>query len=618
MATLKVKKNRLNADGEYDRIHYETDASVVLMEDGRTVQEAADIQSYDITAISNDLDVLNTYIGTLPEEAESTNVVNYIAEKITDSLPVKVEILETICKNLEVNTSYEFPEPIMLDEDGLYWLEYKYYDELWSAFSKPVKDTDGLTVSWFQNDFPVFLTSTSITDNYLSGFSTRLSIYKVSVTLSDYLLHDAMNIEGYNTIASGIFSHAEGAYSEANGPYSHAEGYHSLANSPYQHVEGKWNTADGNSKYLHIIGNGTGEASRSNAHTLGADGTAWFAGEVYTGGTEQSEGTKLATVDEVGELINEAIAQEPFDKVFKYRWRKEGTVEEWIRVEGKEETVTVPTNWLVGVMNQGVVNSGDSNTMVYYADTYTFDTATLSLTLENALTLGPFNSNTDTELLNSVKGKYWSKEGTTGLSTVYYTQTDADDAIHSSTTTTISSTASQIQYHDDIVATSISHQYCLTKSGWENIWADTEDAYPHSGEVITYEDDTRTEKIKYDYEGRPYDTLIDGTCELIQWVGTGTFGAENPTVLTFRGTPRLVLIYDTALPAFHILLRPLATGRCTGTSSSSSFDFIDNAVWDENTLTWYHDESSFDSYDDTAIYQQQKANTEYYALAFYK
>lgn len=106
--------------------------------------------------------------------------------------------------------------------------------------------------------------------------------------------------EGYKTKATINMAHAEGAYSEANGLYSHAEGYNTRANSSYQHVEGKWNVADGDAKYLTIVGNGTSEEDRSNAYTLDKDGNAWFKGNVYVGGADQNDGTRLATVDEAG------------------------------------------------------------------------------------------------------------------------------------------------------------------------------------------------------------------------------------------------------------------------------------------------------------------------------
>jgi hypothetical protein len=58
---------------------------------------------------------------------------------------------------------------------------------------------------------------------------------------------------------------------------------HTIANGEYQHVEGKYNVADTNNKYVHIVGNGTSPSNRKNAHTLDWDGNAWFAGSLTVG-----------------------------------------------------------------------------------------------------------------------------------------------------------------------------------------------------------------------------------------------------------------------------------------------------------------------------------------------
>ena len=56
-------------------------------------------------------------------------------------------------------------------------------------------------------------------------------------------------------------------------------------------------------EYVHIVGNGTSNTERSNAHTLDWDGNAWFAGDVYVGstsGTNKDDGSvRLATVNEL-------------------------------------------------------------------------------------------------------------------------------------------------------------------------------------------------------------------------------------------------------------------------------------------------------------------------------
>ena len=58
--------------------------------------------------------------------------------------------------------------------------------------------------------------------------------------------------------------------------------------------------SDAEGKYAHIVGNGTGENDRSNAHTLDWEGNAWFAGDVYVGGSSQKEGDRLVRLSEIG------------------------------------------------------------------------------------------------------------------------------------------------------------------------------------------------------------------------------------------------------------------------------------------------------------------------------
>ena len=100
-------------------------------------------------------------------------------------------------------------------------------------------------------------------------------------TASAYVSH----AEGNNTTASGESSHAEGDTTKASGNNSHAEGSYTTASSENQHVQGKYNIEDVENKYAHIVGNGTNDSTRSNAHTLDWNGNAWFAGNVSIDGT---------------------------------------------------------------------------------------------------------------------------------------------------------------------------------------------------------------------------------------------------------------------------------------------------------------------------------------------
>lgn len=125
-------------------------------------------------------------------------------------------------------------------------------------------------------------------------------------TASGYICH----AEGYNSIASGDYgAHAEGTSTVAAGNYSHSEGWYTTANSESQHVQGEWNVVDSagaknvRGTYAHIVGNGTSDAKRSNAHTLAWDGTAWFAKTVKVGGTSQDNAQELVTQSYVDALI---------------------------------------------------------------------------------------------------------------------------------------------------------------------------------------------------------------------------------------------------------------------------------------------------------------------------
>ena len=138
--------------------------------------------------------------------------------------------------------------------------------------------------------------------SHAEGRSTTASGYAAhtegsSTAASGYASH----AEGYETTASGQYSHAEGYNTTASGWYSHAEGEGTTASGGYQHVQGKYNIEDTEDKYAQIIGNGTSDAARSNAHTLDWDGNAWFAGAVYVGstsGTNKDDGSKILATQE--------------------------------------------------------------------------------------------------------------------------------------------------------------------------------------------------------------------------------------------------------------------------------------------------------------------------------
>lgn len=118
----------------------------------------------------------------------------------------------------------------------------------------------------------------------------------------------ASHAQNSGTKASGDYSHAEGSTTEASGQAAHAEGTGTVAANRSQHVEGEFNVQDpsgnepsGRGTYQHIVGNGTSNSNRSNAHTMDWNGNAWYAGDVYVGstsGTGMDNGSKKLATEE--------------------------------------------------------------------------------------------------------------------------------------------------------------------------------------------------------------------------------------------------------------------------------------------------------------------------------
>ena len=180
---------------------------------------------------------------------------NAAADKSTEgsteaSLPVDVEILETICENIEftkTNNTYTFPTAITIDSDGLYYISYQRYKDAYEAvdsgflFSKPETINDVLSVRWLSNDInnSITMTSTKVVDTWVgSSGKSIVSIYKVNIITNDEMKKAALLLEGCKNITSGGYSHAEGRSNTASGYSSHAEGYGNIVSYDYTHVQG--------------------------------------------------------------------------------------------------------------------------------------------------------------------------------------------------------------------------------------------------------------------------------------------------------------------------------------------------------------------------------------------
>lgn len=136
----------------------------------------------------------------------------------------------------------------------------------------------------------------------VSNESDASGTYAHAEGLGTKAIGHCAHAEGAYTEASGAYSHAEGVDTEASGKHSHAEGYRTEARRKHQHVQGTYNIADtkgenyaAQGQYVHIVGNGTDEDNRSNAHTLDWEGVPWYAGDrVMLGGTGMDDENAVA------------------------------------------------------------------------------------------------------------------------------------------------------------------------------------------------------------------------------------------------------------------------------------------------------------------------------------
>lgn len=146
----------------------------------------------------------------------------------------------------------------------------------------------------------------------------------------------------FSGYAEGNYAHAEGGYTIVKGHHSHTEGYRTYSESNCQHVQGKYNatstlTIEGEKiNCAHIVGNGTSDDNRSNAHALDWNGNAYFAGDVYTNGDGKNDFAgmkKLATTEYVDNI------KKQFTAIFsKDNWGETSPYLQTIDLEGIYET----------------------------------------------------------------------------------------------------------------------------------------------------------------------------------------------------------------------------------------------------------------------------------------
>jgi hypothetical protein len=107
------------------------------------------------------------------------------------------------------------------------------------------------------------------------------------------------HVEGHGNISIGQGSHAEGRLTIASGSYSHAQGYGTIASGAYQAVAGQYNK-QGNSTSLFIVGNGSGDGTRSDILLVNNDA-------VIVSGTSNTILDAISNVNDFSEINSKNI-----------------------------------------------------------------------------------------------------------------------------------------------------------------------------------------------------------------------------------------------------------------------------------------------------------------------
>ena len=295
------------------------------------IKNAFDSEGNYIREIHNDGDILSAQLVNKFEEALDTNTK---AIKSQDSnLPhtISSKVLVTVpASDIKLNDNITVNN-VSINKDRRYYIEFLGSKKLCSLSINEeignciVCSIGNYNIQAFKNSTNIMLLIELGKNDITTDTFTDLVIYEEEVKYLDnkYLETDLTlqnsislgrvgDIEagssaiGMHVEASGDCSHAEGNSTQASGDCSHAEGNNTKASSKYQHVQGKYNIEDNDNKYAHIVGNGAGDAKRSNAHTLDWQGNAWYSGKLSQEGTP-TEDKDLVTkkyVDDNKEYIN--------------------------------------------------------------------------------------------------------------------------------------------------------------------------------------------------------------------------------------------------------------------------------------------------------------------------
>ena len=178
-----------------------------------------------------------------------------------------------------------------------------------------------------------------------------------------------------HTSADAIGSIAMGN-SECLASYTVAMGSGTAASGENQLVQGQYNVKDTENKYAHIIGNGTSDTARSNAHTVDWNGNAWFSGGAKIGGASYDDASakELATKEYVdsksSDLSNHIVVDSNHNSI-RLATYGEGSTYGWQFRNADDLTLIHPSgetpltyNYTNGLTLNSIVSGNDPDVIV--------------------------------------------------------------------------------------------------------------------------------------------------------------------------------------------------------------------------------------------------------------
>jgi len=145
--------------------------------------------------------------------------------------------------------------------------------------------------------------SVTITGSLSQGFLTIASGY-YSHAEGGYTqaIGESSHAEGYNTLASGSYSHAEGGGTQALGYSSHAEGLGTIATGSHSHAEGSGTLSGGSHSHAEGIGTQAvgdwSHAEGNSAESIGQSSHAEGQGTIASGSYSHAEGGYTQAIGE--------------------------------------------------------------------------------------------------------------------------------------------------------------------------------------------------------------------------------------------------------------------------------------------------------------------------------